>query len=150
MEAPRPEGGLPAEDSVYAVGVIGAASFAALAVVVRTPGYVLYPRTSEAAYFWPFATHQLYLDVLIAALAVSGALCVATLGGWALARSGRLGGLPGGSVYAVLGAALAAFVSSTYFAVAPFDLGEGLAAGLASALAAWAVLRLDSRRRRAG
>jgi len=147
VTAQEPDQRLPAENSIVTVGVLGAVIFAALAVIVRTPGYVLYPQTYETAYFWPFATHALYLDFLVAELGASGVLCAATCVGWVLARSrargADRGALLGGRIYTLVGISLAAFVSSTYFAIAPVNIAVGLAATVASALFAWLALRQD-------
>jgi cytochrome b subunit of formate dehydrogenase len=143
---------LPTENSIAIVGFLGAILFAALAVIARTPAYILAPQRYEPTYYWPYSTFTPYLNFLLAELAISGVLCAATCVGWAFfARPRALrpgqGAFLGGGLYVLLGLSLAAFVSSTYFAIAPASTAVGFGAAIVGALFSWFLLRYDRRAR---
>jgi phosphatidylglycerophosphatase A len=142
----------PHHDTIVIVGMLGAIILAALAVIFRSPGYILAPQRFETAYYWPFATFRVYYDVLIVGLILSAALCIVTCLGSMFALSSKRrsvdgGALPYDRMYALVGISFAAFVSSTYLIIAPFNVGVGLAASAAMAIIFWLVLREDGKSR---
>jgi hypothetical protein len=143
----------PRRDTIVVVGVLGAIIVAALAVILRTPGYILAPQRFETEYYWPFTAFMLYYEVLIVVLVLSAALCLITCLGGLIALSSKrsMNARPPlyDRIYAFVGISFAASVSSTYFIVAPFNIGYGLVASAAAAAIFWFILREDHEPRKA-
>ncbi len=142
----------PHQSILLVVGLLGAIIVAGLAVVARAPGFILAPQASETAASWPIGTRGAYFDVVIFALTVSSAICLVTLLWSKLALSSRRRSTDASAplydrMYALVGVSFAAFVSSTYLMIAPFNVGVGLAASAATAIIFWLVLRGDGQTR---